>query len=97
MALARQHYARLTELWNSTTNGGQHRPAIPINHQIRLIEAIRELPLELMNKVMAKEIREMEAGTAQIQLAQQTILAREACIQQIVNLNQDIQNQQNNE
>ena len=63
VALARQHYARLTELWTAPT-GGQGRIAVPVNHQIRLIEAIRELPLELMNKVMAKEIREMEAGTA---------------------------------
>lgn len=47
-------------MWNE----GSDAEAIPVTHQARFVEALKELPLDSMCKVMAKEIREMQAGTA---------------------------------
>jgi hypothetical protein len=58
---------------------------------MRFVEAIRELPFDMMNKVMTKEIKELQTGRAQVQLAQKTIRAREDCIHKIVQCNQAIE------
>lgn len=57
MTEAKQQYEKIVALWalSATSNDG----VIPQNHQVRYVEAIRELPLDVMNKVMSKEIREL--------------------------------------
>lgn len=86
MAEAKQQYEKMIALWtlSSSSNDG----IIPQNHQIRFIEALRESPFDVMNKVMTKEVRELQTGHAQIQLAQKTIHAREDCIARILRCNQ---------
>lgn len=86
MAEAKQQYEKIVALW--TLSSSSDDGVIPQNHQTRFVEALRELPLDVMNKVMAKEIRELQTGRAQIQLAQKTIRAREACIARIVKCNE---------
>lgn len=81
MAEAKQQYEKIIALWTLSTSSDDG--VIPQNHQLRFVEALRELPVDVMNKVMAKEIRELQTGRAQIQLAQKTIRAREACIARI--------------
>ena len=36
------------------------------NHQLRFIEAIQELPFDLMNQVIKKELEELKGNKAQI-------------------------------
>ena len=79
----------MVALWALSTSSDDG--VIPQNHQLRFVEALRELPLDVMNKVMAKEIRELQTGRAQIQLAQKTIRAREACIEKILKCNEAMQ------
>lgn len=68
-------YAEITKKWTELD--------IPLNHQIKFIEAIQELKFEVMNQVIAKEIQDMAQNRSQIELVSKAINAREECINQI--------------
>lgn len=86
---SKQLYLQLHNQWN------QAQPVdnivVPHNHQLRFIEAIRELQFDVMNQVILKEVENLSAGCAQIQVVERAVQARENCIRQIVDLSQQQQ------
>ena len=75
---SKQLYLQLHNQWN------QAQPVdgivVPHSHQLRFIEAIRELQFDVMNQVILKEVENLQAGCAQIQVVERAVQARESCI-----------------
>ena len=59
MQASKRLYNELVEQWAADKE-------VPLNHQIRFIEGIQELPFDLMNKLLTREVEKFRTNQAEI-------------------------------